>query len=34
MTTVTIREITSEEFNNTSNPLADSIYAHYAHATM
>lgn len=35
MTTATIHEVTAEEFAyNTSNPLADSIYAHYAHAAM
>lgn len=35
MTTATIREITAEEFaHHTSNPLADSIFAHYAHTAM
>lgn len=35
MTTATIHEVTAEEFAyHTSNPLADSIYAHYAHTTM
>jgi hypothetical protein len=35
MTTATIHEVTAEEFaHHISNPLADSIYAHYAHAAM
>lgn len=34
MTTATIREITAEEFNNTTTPLAGSIFAHYAHAAI
>lgn len=35
MTTATIHEATAEEFAyHTNNPLADSIYAHYAHTAM
>lgn len=35
MTTATIREVTAEEFAyHTSNPLTDSIFAHYAHTAM
>lgn len=34
MTTATIHNLTAQEFNNTSNPLADSIYARYAHTAM
>lgn len=34
MTTATIREITAEEFNRTNTPLADSLFAHYAHTAM
>lgn len=34
MTTATIREITAEEFNATTTPLADSIFEHYAHTAM
>lgn len=34
MTTATIREITAEEFNTTDTPLANSIFAHYAHTAL
>lgn len=34
MTTATIHEVTAEEFNHTDNPLANSIFAHYAHTAM
>lgn len=35
MTTATIHEVTAEEFAyHTSNPLADSLFAHYAHTAM
>lgn len=35
MTTATIHEVTAEEFAyHTSNPLADSIFAHYSHTAM
>lgn len=34
MTTATIHNLTAQEFNDTSNPLADSIHAHYAHTAM
>lgn len=34
MTTATIREVTAEEFNRIDNPLANSIFAHYAYAAM
>lgn len=34
MTTVTLHPLTVSEFNRTSNPLADSIFAHYAHTAM
>lgn len=34
MATATIREITAEEFNRTDTPLADSIFAHYAHTAL
>lgn len=35
MTTATIHEVTAEEFAyRTSNTLADSIYARYAHTAM
>lgn len=35
MTTATIHEVTAEEFAyHTNSPLADSIYAHYAHTAM
>lgn len=34
MTTATIREITAEELNHTDNPLANSIFAHYAHTAL
>lgn len=34
MTTATIREVTAEEFNRIDNPLANSIFAHYAYTAM
>lgn len=34
MTTATIHTTTPQEFNNTDNPLANSIFAHYAHTAM
>lgn len=34
MTTATIREVTAEEFNSIDNPLANSIFAHYAHTAL
>lgn len=34
MTTATIHNLTAQEFNNTDTPLANSIYAHYAHTAM
>lgn len=35
MTTATIHEVTAEEFAyHTSNPLANSIFDHYAHTAM
>lgn len=34
MTTATIHNLTPQEFNDTSNPLADSILAHYAHTAL
>lgn len=34
MTTATIRKITAEELNHTDNPLANSIFAHYAHTAL
>lgn len=34
MTIVALRPLTASEFSNTSNPLADSIFAHYAHTAM
>lgn len=34
MTTSTIHNLTAEEFNDTHNTLADSIYAHYAHTAI
>ncbi len=34
MTTATIHNLTAEEFNNTDNPLANSIFAHYARTAM
>lgn len=34
MTTATIHNLTAEEFNTTTTPLADSIFAHYAHTAM
>lgn len=35
MATATIHEVTAEEFAyHTSNPLADSIFAHYTHTAM
>lgn len=34
MTTATIHNTTAEEFTRTNNPLADSIFAHYAHTAL
>ena len=34
MTTATIHTLTAEEFNNTTNPLTDSILTHYAHTAL
>lgn len=34
MNTATLREVTAEEFNHIDNPLANSIFAHYAHTAM
>lgn len=34
MTTATLHEVTAAEFNRTDNPLANSIFAHYAHTAM
>lgn len=34
MTTATLREVTAEEFNRIDDPLANSIFAHYARTAM
>lgn len=34
MNTIFLRQLTAEEFNCIDNPLANSIFAHYAHTAM
>lgn len=34
MTTATLHEVTAAEFNRMDNPLANSIFAHYAHTAL
>lgn len=34
MATATIHETTAEQLNHTNNPLANSIFAHYAHTAL
>ena len=34
MNTVVLRQLTAQEFSYIDNPLANSIFAHYAHTAM
>lgn len=34
MNTIILRQLTPSEFNYVDNPLANSIFAHYAHSAM
>ena len=34
MKTATLRLVTAREFDRTNTPLADSIFAHYAHSAL
>ena len=34
MNTVVLRQLTASEFNSIDNPLANSIFEHYAHTAM